>query len=44
MNNREVEWFTMHYERLTKQMIKDSSNFDAIIKIDKKHRIKSVKY
>ena len=44
MNNREVERFTMYYERLTKQMIKDSSNFDAIIKIDKKHRIKSVKY
>ena len=42
MNNYQVEKFIMYYERITKQMIKDISNFDAIIKIDEKHRIKSV--
>lgn len=44
MNNNEIKKFVMYYERITRQMIKNFNYFDAIINIDKKHRIKSVKY
>ena len=45
MNNSKIKNFIMFYERLTKHMLK---NFDKkaqiIIKLDKKHRLNSIKF
>ena len=45
MNNSKIKNFVMYYERLTKHMLK---NFDKkaqiIIKLDKKHRLNSIKF
>ena len=45
MNNSKIKNFVMFYERLTKHMLK---NFDKkaqiIIKLDKKHRLNSIKF
>ena len=45
MNDKQIKNFIMFYERLTKHMLK---NFDKkanfIIKIDDKHKLKSIKF
>ena len=45
MNNYQIKNFIMYYERLTKHMLKifdKKANF--IIDIDKKHKLKSIKF
>ena len=45
MTNIQVKLFIMFYERLTKHMLKTlSKNADSVIKIDNKHRLKSIKF
>ena len=45
MLDNEVKNFIMFYERLTKHMIKTLSyKADSVIKIDNKHRLKSIKF
>ena len=45
MNNTEIKKFIMFYERLTKHMLKNfSKKADFVINIDKKHKLKSVKF
>ena len=45
MTNLQIKNFIMHYERTTLQMIKDlSSTSDVLVKIDKKHRLSSIKF
>ena len=44
MNSEQVKKFIMYYERLTKHMLKNLSHqSDILIKIDEKHRLKSLK-
>ncbi len=44
MNDIQIKNFIMHYERITKHMLKNlKGKFDFIINIDKKHRLKSMK-
>ena len=42
MNNKQIKKFIMHYERITKQMLKDYKYNDIIININKQHKIKSI--
>ena len=45
MSNKEINKFIMYYERLTKHMLKIlPKSADAIISIDHKHRLKSIKF
>ena len=45
MNALQVKNFIMHYERLTKHMLKSfDKKADMVIKIDEKHRLKSIKF
>ena len=45
MNNKQIKNFIMYYERLTKHMLKTlSKTADTVISIDKKHRLKSIKF
>tara|TARA_B100001564_G_scaffold359539_1_gene381735 strand:- start:9 stop:896 length:888 start_codon:yes stop_codon:yes gene_type:complete len=44
MSNKQIKKFIMFYERVTKTMSKNYKNYDFIITIDKKHKIKSVQY
>ena len=45
MNDDEVKNFIMYYERLTKHMLKNFyKKADTVITIDKKHRLKSIKF
>ena len=44
MNKKENKRFVMFYERITKNMSKNYKKNDFIITIDKKHKIKSVKF
>ena len=45
MNDIQVKEFIMHYERLTKHMLKNfGTKADTIIQIDKKHRLKSIRF
>ena len=45
MNDKEISNFIMFYERLTKHMLKIlPRTADTIISIDKKHRLKSIKF
>jgi len=45
MTDKEIENFVMYYERLTKHMLKNLYlKSDTIIDIDKKHRLKSIKF
>ena len=45
MTDKEIENFIMFYERLTKHMLKNlNRKSDAVINIDKKHRLKSIKF
>ncbi len=44
MNSEQVKKFIMYYERLTKHMLKNLSHqSDILIKIDEKHKLKSLK-
>jgi D-glycerate 3-kinase len=45
MSDNQVKNFIMFYERLTKHMLKNLSHkADAVIKIDTKHKLKSIKF
>ena len=45
MNDDEVKNFIMYYERLTRHMLKNFyKKADTVITIDKKHRLKSIKF
>lgn len=45
MNIIKIKNFVMHYERTTKQMLKDLKNrASVVIKLDKKHRLSSIKF
>ena len=45
MSNNQIKKFIMFYERLTKHMLKTSIyKADSVIKIDTKHRLKSIKF
>ena len=45
MTDKEISNFIMFYERLTKHMLKIlPKRADTIISIDKKHRLKSIKF
>ena len=45
MDNKQVKNFIMYYERLTKHMLKIlPKKADTVINIDKKHRLKSIKF
>ena len=44
MSLKEIKNFVMHYERLTKHMLKNmSKKANSVIKIDNQHRLKSIK-
>ena len=43
MSLKEIKYFVMYYERLTKHMLKNmSKKADSVIKIDNQHRLKSI--
>ena len=44
MSDDQIKRFVMFYERLTKNMSKDYKKNDAIIMIDKSHKIKSIRF
>ncbi len=45
MTNKEISNFIMFYERLTKHMLRVLKNkSDTVVTIDKKHRLKSIKF
>ncbi len=45
MSDNQIKKFIMFYERLTKHMLKTLTyKADSVIKIDKKHRLKSIKF
>ncbi len=45
MSNVQIKNFIMYYERITLQMIKDLSNSsDITVRLDKKHRLSSIKF
>ena len=45
MSDNQVKKFIMFYERLTKHMLKTLPyKADAVVKIDNKHRLKSIKF
>ena len=44
MTDNQIKRFIMFYERVTKNMMKDYKNNDAIIMIDRTHKIKSIKF
>ena len=44
MTVNQVKRFIMFYERLTKNMAKDHKNYDAVVIIDKSHKIKSIRF
>ena len=45
MSDNQIKKFIMFYERLTKHMLKNlTQKADSVIKIDKEHRLKSIKF
>ena len=45
MNKTQIKNFIMFYERLTKHMLKNfGKKADSIIKIDEKHKLKSIRF
>ena len=44
MNNKQIKRFVMFYERITKNMSTNYKNNDFIMFLDRKHRIKSIKF
>ena len=41
MNNKQIKNFIMHFERVTKSMMKNIKK-DVIINLDNQHKIKSI--
>ena len=45
MTDEQIKNFIMYYERITKHMLRTlPKKFDIIIRIDKSHRLKSIKF
>ena len=44
MNNKQIRRFIMFYERVTKHMLNNFQDNDFVIILDKKHKIKSIKF
>ena len=44
MNNKQITRFIMFYERVTKNMLNNFQDNDFVIILDKKHKIKSIKF
>ena len=45
MSDKQISEFIMYYERLTKHMLKVlPKTADTVIRIDEKHRLKSIKF
>ena len=45
MSDNQIKKFIMFYERLTKHMLKTlTCDSDTVIKVDTKHRLKSIKF
>ena len=44
MNQSEIKKFIMHYERITKNMIRNFQKYDVTINLDKKHRLKKISF
>ena len=44
MNTKQIKRFIMFYERLTKNMSKSYQDNDFVIIIDKRHKIRSIKF
>ena len=45
MNEKQIENFVMYYERITKHMLKTlSKTADTVVSIDRKHRLKSIRF
>ena len=45
MTDKDIKNFIMYYERITKHMLKTlPKTADTVIKIDEKHRLKSIKF
>ena len=45
MTDKQIGNFIMYYERLTKHMLKTlTRTADIVVRIDKKHRLKSIKF
>ena len=44
MNDDQIKNFIMFYERLTKHMLKNFNKSGFVINIDKKHKLKKIKY
>ena len=44
MNKKQIKRFIMFYERLTKNMLKSYQDNDFVIFLDKRHKIKSIKF
>ena len=42
MDSSKIKKFIMFYERITKNMLKNLNDYDAVISIDKKHRLKKI--
>ena len=42
MNNKQIKNFIMHFERVTKSMMKNIKKNDVIINLDNQHKIKSI--
>ena len=45
MNSTQIKKFIMHYERITKQMIKDlNKKANTVLCLDTKHRLTKIKF
>ena len=45
MSKNQIKNFIMYYERITRQMLIDlKTGADVVINLDKKHRLKSIKF
>ena len=45
MGKKEIHRFIMHYERVTRDMMKDlTKTADVLINIDEKHRLKNMRF
>ena len=42
MNDKQIKKFIMHFERVTKSMMKNIKKNDIIINLDNQHKIKSI--
>jgi hypothetical protein len=44
MSEFQIKKFIMYYERITKNMLIDLNKTDIVITLDKKHRLRSIKF